>query len=101
MNSSLLERLATASTDEERTWILTESAISSLAPELQQVTWALAIPHWVNLHTLEVLCPELLDEALELYLKFIELSFVEKFREEAFSSINWRTIGIKRLSFQT
>ncbi len=80
MNSELLARLM-AATPEERSWILTESVLESLSPELRRAVWAVAVPHWFDGEILAALCPELAEQAEELYTELQALSFVERFGE--------------------
>ncbi len=46
MNNDLLQRLMAAQTDEERSWIATESLLESLPEDVKTALWAVAIPHW-------------------------------------------------------
>lgn len=81
MSYALLERLRTAQTDEERAWIITESLIDTLSPELQSAVWAAAIPHWFDAEILAALRPELQAQAADFYAQLQTLSFVEVFAE--------------------
>ncbi|MDX2214859.1 MAG: tetratricopeptide repeat protein [Oculatellaceae cyanobacterium bins.114] len=80
MTNDLLNRLAQAETDEERSWILTESLLTSLEPDLVRVVWAMAIPHWADAEILSALEPDLQPQIAELYLKLQELPIVEPFQ---------------------
>ncbi|MEH2254767.1 tetratricopeptide repeat protein, partial [Nostoc sp.] len=79
MNSELLQRLAKAQTDEERSWIVTESLLSTLSPELAAAAWAGVVPHWFNAEILAALRPELQTQSSQLYTELQALPFVEKF----------------------
>ncbi len=79
MNADLLKRLAQAQTDDERAWLVTESLLHTLSPELQSAVWAVAIPHWFDAEILAALRPELADQAEDLYSQLQQLSFVEVF----------------------
>ena len=79
MNSDLLTLLAQAQTDDERAWLVTESLLHTLSPELQSAVWAVAIPHWFDAEILTALRPDLADQAEDLYGQLQQLSFVEVF----------------------
>src|SRR6476646_234784 len=81
MTNQLLTRLATAQTEEERSWIVTEALLETLEPDLASEVWAVAIPHWFNAEILAALCPELATKAERLYTELQALSFVEVFPE--------------------
>ena len=81
MSNSLLARLEQAKTDEERSWIVTESLLSTLSPELTATAWAAAIPHWFDIEILAALRPELRTHASQLYAELLALPFVEVFPE--------------------
>ncbi|MDF5730958.1 MAG: hypothetical protein PUP92_23855 [Rhizonema sp. PD38] len=85
MNNGLLAKLAQAQTDEERTWIVTESLLSTLSPELTAAVWAVAIPHWFNVDILAALRPELQTQASQLYEELLTLPFVEVFPERGYN----------------
>ncbi|MDL1898721.1 hypothetical protein FBQ82_20960, partial [Anaerolineae bacterium CFX7] len=75
-----LTRLAAAQSAEERTWIITESLIGSLADDLRAAVWAAAIPHWFDEKILAALRPELAEHAARLYADLQTLPFVEVFQ---------------------
>jgi Tfp pilus assembly protein PilE len=79
MTEELLLRLAQAFTEDERSWIVTESLIETLSLDAQRLIWSAAIPHWFNLEILTVLHPELEEKIDELYLELQKLSFVDIF----------------------
>ena len=79
MNDNLLSRLAAAQSQEERTWITTESLLSTLSPDLRSAAWAAAIPQWFNAEFLAALRPELSGRLPELYYELQKLPFVEPF----------------------
>ena len=79
MSNDLLQRLMAAQTDEERSWIATESFLESLPEEVATALWAVAIPHWFDADILAALCPELADRAEEIYRQLQNLSCVEVF----------------------
>jgi tetratricopeptide (TPR) repeat protein len=81
MSNDLLQRLMAAQTDEERSWIVTENLLESLPEDLATALWAMAIPHWFNAEILAALCPELTEQAENLYRRLQEFSFVEMFAE--------------------
>jgi tetratricopeptide (TPR) repeat protein len=81
MNDDLLARVAAAKTGDERSWIVTQSLLEILSPELQSMVWAAAIPHWFNADVLAALRPELREQAPQLYQELQELPFVEAFTE--------------------
>ncbi len=81
MTNELISRLAAAKTDEERSWIVTESLLNSLPPDLASAAWAVAIPHWFDAEILAALRPELQEQATQLYDKLQTLSFVQEFQE--------------------
>jgi hypothetical protein len=80
MNNELIELLMNA-TPEVRNWLLTENLINALSPELQEMVWAAAVPHWFNKEVLAVLCPKFVAQTTELYSELQTLSFVERFGE--------------------
>ena len=65
MNADLLTRLAQAQTDDERAWLVTESLLHTLSPDLQSAVWAVAIPHWFDADSLAALRPELADQVCQ------------------------------------
>nr|WP_322652944.1 tetratricopeptide repeat protein [Nostoc sp. CmiVER01]MDZ8121886.1 tetratricopeptide repeat protein [Nostoc sp. CmiVER01] len=79
MNNSFLEKLAKAQTDEERSWIVTESFLLTLSPELAAAVWAAVVPHWFNAEILAALRPELQTQSSQLYTELQALPFVEEF----------------------
>jgi tetratricopeptide (TPR) repeat protein len=79
MTKELLLKLSQATTDDERSWIVTETLIGTLSLAAQELVWAAAIPHWFNLEILTVLHPELTENMNTLYLELQRLSFVEVF----------------------
>ncbi|MFN6463499.1 MAG: tetratricopeptide repeat protein [Nostoc sp. DedVER02] len=79
MNHELLQKLAKAQTDEERSWIVTESLLSTLSPELASAAYAAAVPHWFNADILAALRPELQAQSSQLYTELQTLPFVEEF----------------------
>ena len=81
MSNDLLQKLRAAQTDEERSWIVTESLLESLPEDVASALWAVAIPHWFDGEILAALCPELADRADEIYRQLQELSCVEVFPE--------------------
>ncbi|MFN7715089.1 MAG: hypothetical protein ACK5QS_06385, partial [Pseudanabaenaceae cyanobacterium] len=81
MSNSLLERLMAAQTDEERSWIVTESLLISLPSNVATALWAVAIPHWFDAEILAALCPELAHRADEIYQQLQAISCVEVFPE--------------------
>ena len=81
MINDLLQRLLAAETDEERSWIATESLLESLPEDVESALWAVAIPHWFDAEILAALCPELADRADEIYRQLQDLSCVEVFPE--------------------
>jgi hypothetical protein len=85
VNDGLLARLAQAQTDEERNWIVTESLLLTLSPELTAAAWAAAIPHWFTPNTLAALRPELRIQAPQLYEELLALPFVEVFPERGYN----------------
>jgi tetratricopeptide (TPR) repeat protein len=85
MTNQFLTRLAAAQTEEERSWIVTETLLETLVPELASAVWAVAIPHWFNAPILAALRPELAAEAERLYTELQALSFVEVFPERGYN----------------
>jgi len=81
MINDLLQRLMSAQTDEERSWIATESLLESLPKDVKSALWAVAIPHWFDAEILAALCPELADRAEEIYRQLQTISCVEVFPE--------------------
>ncbi|MEH2357662.1 MAG: hypothetical protein V7K28_31465, partial [Nostoc sp.] len=79
MNHELLQKLAKAQTDEERSWIVTESLLSTLSPDLATAAYAAAVPHWFNADILAALRPELQTQSSQLYTELQALPFVEEF----------------------
>ena len=78
MNSELLVRLMQAD-PAERQWLLLESVLELLSVEVRQAVWAVAVPHWFDDRILADLCPELANQATEIYQELQALSFVEIF----------------------
>ncbi len=79
MNDDFLQRLAAASSDDERHWLVVENLLASLPPELAQMAWAATVPHWFDAKILAALRPELADRAERLYPDLQRLPFVEPF----------------------
>ncbi|NJM45788.1 MAG: tetratricopeptide repeat protein [Alkalinema sp. RU_4_3] len=80
MDPALWSRLENARTDEDRSWIVTESLLSTLPNNLASLVWAAAIPHWFNEEVLKAILPELDNQIGDLYLQLNNLPFVESFR---------------------
>ncbi|RFP62837.1 MAG: tetratricopeptide repeat protein, partial [Limnothrix sp. CACIAM 69d] len=77
--AELLEKLNQATSTEERNWILLESRLARLPGDLATMVWAAAIPHFFDAAVLAALCPELADQASDLYGQLQTLEFVEEF----------------------
>jgi tetratricopeptide (TPR) repeat protein len=80
MDPTFWSRLENAQTDEDRSWIVTESLLSTLPNNLASLVWAAAIPHWFNEEVLKVMLPELDEQIGDLYAQLNTLPFVESFR---------------------
>lgn len=80
-NNNLLQKLMAARSDEERSWIVIENLLDSLPEDVAKALWAVAIPHWFDTKVLAALCPELDDDAEEIYRQLQKLSCVEIFLE--------------------
>ncbi|MFN5857549.1 MAG: hypothetical protein ACK456_16915, partial [Pseudanabaenaceae cyanobacterium] len=76
MSNSLLERLMAAQTDEERSWIVTESLLISLPSNVATALWAVAIPHWFDAEILAAWCTELSHRADEINQQLQAISCV-------------------------
>ena len=79
MSKYLLRKLKAAKTDDERSWIVTENLLESLPTDLATALWAVAIPHWFNTEILTTLCPDLSEQAEDLYQQLQKLPCVEVF----------------------
>lgn len=79
MNTELLYRLSQTQSDDERTWLVTESLLQTLSLDIQSLLWAAAIPHWFDIDILSALRPEITDRLESLYEQLQRLSFVELF----------------------
>ncbi|MEB3117632.1 MAG: tetratricopeptide repeat protein, partial [Limnothrix sp.] len=77
--ADFLQKLQQASSVEERNWILLESRLAQLPGDLATMVWAAAIPHFFDAAVLAALCPELADQAQDLYGQLQNLEFVEEF----------------------
>lgn len=73
----LLIQLQTASTDEEKSWLMMQFSLMNLSPTLQSAVWAAAIPHWFNFEYLNALLETPLQECD--YFELLNLTFVEPF----------------------
>ena len=74
-----------AATDEKRRWLVTENLLNSLPPDLTQMAWAAAIPHWFDADILAALRPELKGRAAGLYAQLQTLPFVEPFEGRGYN----------------
>jgi hypothetical protein len=84
-SSKLLDKLMTAKSDQERSWIVTENWLESLPEDLITALWAMAVPHWFDADILVALCPELIDRSEEIYRQLQDLSCVEVFAERGYN----------------
>jgi NB-ARC domain len=84
MNSDFLNRLASAQTDDERSWLVTEMRLAGLEEDLRSIIWAAAIVHRFDAETLAALCPELGNLIPILYEEVRQLSFVEMLEDEQY-----------------
>jgi tetratricopeptide (TPR) repeat protein len=80
MSDELLARLQAAESAEERDWLVTEALLESLPAELQQATWAAAVPHWFDAQILAALLEKAPGECDALYADLQGLPFVEPFQ---------------------
>jgi cellulose synthase/poly-beta-1,6-N-acetylglucosamine synthase-like glycosyltransferase len=78
-NDNFLHQLQLATSEEARTWLITQRLLASLPAELAKMAWAAAIPHWFNADILAALHPELAPQAKDLYTQLQSLPFVEPF----------------------
>lgn len=74
----ILQRLQTAKSEQERDWIVLESLLSSLTPELRQAAYAAAIPHWFDADILAALLYNEVKNPTITYQELIKLPFIEK-----------------------
>ncbi|MBW4645474.1 MAG: DUF3539 family protein [Goleter apudmare HA4340-LM2] len=81
MTHDLISQLTAAKTDVERSWIVTQELLNTLAPDLSTAVWAVAVPHWFNAEILAALCPQFQGTTAQLYTELQKLSFVEVFPE--------------------
>ena len=79
-NDDFLQRLANAASEDERQWLVTQDLLDSLPPDLRQMAWAAAVPHWFDAEILAALRPELKEQAETLYTQLQSLPFVEPFQ---------------------
>jgi|JFJP01.1.fsa_nt_gi hypothetical protein len=84
-SSNLLDKLMTAKSDQERSWIVTANWLESLQEDLVTALWAMAVPHWFDADILVALCPELIDRSEEIYRQLQDLSCVEVFAERGYN----------------
>jgi tetratricopeptide (TPR) repeat protein len=74
---TLLAQLQTASTDEEKSWIMMQFSLMNLSLTLQTAVWAAAIPHWFDFKYLNAILKTPLKESD--YFELLSLTFVEPF----------------------
>ncbi|MBE9003969.1 hypothetical protein NIES593_17770 [Hydrococcus rivularis NIES-593] len=84
MKENLFSRLQEAKTEAEQIWVITESFLNKLSPELLSVAWAAVIPHWFNPEVLAALRPELQSQIAELYSELLNLPFIEVFPKRGY-----------------
>ena len=55
MNNDIISQLQHATTDEQKTWIITEAILNTLPDELSNAVKVAAIPHWFDAPVLAAL----------------------------------------------
>ena len=77
MNDDIISQLQQATTDEQKTWIITEAILNTLPDELSDAVKIAAIPHWFDASVLAALLSIDLDKANVIYESIKALSFSE------------------------
>ncbi|MGH7495989.1 MAG: hypothetical protein ACREOO_26855 [bacterium] len=96
MTDSLLTKLQEATTEAERSWIITESLLDVLSPALRESALAVAVPHWYDVSILSALLRIDVDTAASLYQELPLLSFVETFGNLGYTVHELTRAGILR-----
>lgn len=81
MTTEIITRLQIATTDAQRTWMITDALLQSLPVELSTAVKIAAIPHWFNADILSALLTVDAGDALSIYQRIQQLSFCERFRD--------------------
>lgn len=79
MTETTLQQLQGATSDVQRTWIITRAILSSFPPVLQQAILAAGVPHWFNAVVLAELLEIDANDSENLLQVIQNLSFSEPF----------------------
>ena len=82
---NLLEHLTTATSENEKNWLITKNLLENLPAALERVVWVAAIPHWFNAEILAALLLVDTEASEKLYTRLQELPFVEPFLGKGFN----------------
>ena len=80
MTDDFLQKLLSAKTDDERSWLSTQNLLSSLPEKVQRTVFAAAIPHWFNEEILKSLLPDIAAEIDSIYSRIQSLPFTEPYQ---------------------
>jgi len=94
MNDDIISQLQQATTDEQKTWIITEVTLKTLTTRLADAVKVAAIPHWFNVPVLAALLSVDAPEAEELYEGIKALSFSEPFGDLGYALHDLTRAGI-------
>lgn len=81
MSNEILVKLSEASTEVEKSWIITEPLLRNLPHDVQQAIFATAVPHWFNSEVVSALLKVSLQSAKVIYQELRSLHFVQPFGE--------------------
>ncbi|MCP4421919.1 MAG: hypothetical protein GY805_35345, partial [Chloroflexi bacterium] len=84
MAEDIFARLQSAKSDEEREWLLLEMNLAQLPPDVQEMVWAAAVPHWFDIPYLAAVL-DMPAEKRTYWEELTALNFVESFPGRGFN----------------
>jgi hypothetical protein len=94
MNDNILSQLQQATSETQKTWIITEALLQTLPAPLAEAVLAAAIPHWFDAAILAALLQIEPVEAEQYYQGLQELSFTEVFGDLGYALHDLTRAGI-------
>jgi hypothetical protein len=85
MNENIVAQLQRATSDVQRTWVVTSAVLETLPRSMAEALLAAAIPHWFNATALSVLLDVNAEEAEDIYQNMRKLSLTEAFGTQGYA----------------
>lgn len=94
MHDDILEQLERSTSNEQKTWIITDAILKSLPSSLAEAVIAASVPHWFNLAILASLLQVRASEVERFYFGLQMLPFTETFGDLGYALHNLTRSGI-------